>query len=316
MNTGHTDENSHGHVHAGEDGSVAGHLKFAIALLTITMVAEFLGGWLTGSLALMADAGHVFMDLFALGVSLVAATVAKFPATATRTYGWHRAEILAALLNGVFLFALSIVLFYKAWMRIQSPQEVLAAPMLVVAVLGLVVNVVIALRLHRHSGEDINLRSAYLHVLGDTGSSVGVIAAGIVIFLTGWTRADALISIGIALLIFVGSGTLIFKAGHVLLEGVPVRLSVSAVAGAILKVEGVKSVHDLHIWSVCSHIVSLSCHIHIDPESPAYHDRVVKSVADLVRQKFGIVHSTIQVDYESCGDELITQDMEHPRRED
>jgi cobalt-zinc-cadmium efflux system protein len=308
--------NSHGHgpghTH-GHDAAAAGRLKFALILLSITLVAEVAGGLLSHSLALLADAGHVFMDLFAITVSLVAARLAQLPATSTKTYGWHRAEILAALINGALLVILSLFLFYEAWDRLRNPEAILSTPMLIVAAVGLVVNIVIALRLHGHRGRDLNLRSAYLHVLGDALASLGVIAAAIIIALTGWYRIDAIISIGIGLLIFAGAARLLFKAGHVLLEGVPSRISLEAVAKAVGELEGVKSVHDLHIWSVCSHIVSLSCHIHLEPKTPEYHDRMVRTVADMLWRRFSILHPTIQVDYETCGDEIVTQDMEHPK---
>jgi cobalt-zinc-cadmium efflux system protein len=302
------------HVHGGCADDTRRYLTFAIVLLSFTLVAEVAGGVLTHSLSLLADAGHVFMDLFALGLSLFAASIARLPATSTKTFGWHRAEILAALVNGSALVVLAVILEYEAWGRLGKPKQILSGPMLVVAVLGLVINVVIAVRLHRHGGEDLNLRAAYLHVLGDTLSSVGVIAAAVVIGLTGWYPIDTIMSMVIGLLILAGAANLIFKAGHVLLEGVPAGLSLDAVARTIGEVEGVNNVHDLHIWSVCSHIVSLSCHVHIDPKAPERHDRLVRSVAGALWSKYGILHTTIQVDYDSCSDQILSQDMEHRSR--
>jgi cobalt-zinc-cadmium efflux system protein len=302
------------HIHGGCGDNTRRYLTFAIALLSFTLVAEVAGGFLTHSLSLLADAGHVFMDLFALGLSLFAASIARLPATSTKTFGWHRAEILAALVNGTALIVLSLMLGYEAWGRIGNPRPILSGPMLVVAVLGFAINVVIAVRLHRHGSGDLNLRAAYLHVLGDTLSSAGVIAAAVVIGLTRFYTIDAIMSMAIGLLILAGAVNLIFKAGHVLLEGVPAGLSLDAVARTIGEVEGVNNVHDLHIWSVCSHIVSLSCHVHIDPKSPEGHDRLVRSLADTLWSKYGILHTTIQVDYESCSDQILTQDMEHRSR--
>ena len=310
---GHNHDHDHNHDRDhNHDVGATRQLKFAIFLLSLTLVAEVVGGFLTHSLALLADAGHVFMDLFALGLSLGMALLARRPATSTRTYGWHRAEILAALVNGVLLLVLSLALFHEAWERMHTYGEILSTPMLVVAGVGLAVNIVIALRLHGHHGEDLNLRSAYLHVLGDAGASAGVVAAAIVISLTGWNMIDPLISAGIGALILIGSVRLIFHAGHILLEAVPTRLSLSLVANAIGNVKGINGVHDLHIWTVCSHIVSLSCHINIEAKTPQFHDRVVQSVADMLWQRFSIIHPTIQVDYENCSNEVVSQDMEHP----
>ena len=304
------DEIQHEHDHDSQEEPIR-RLRFALILLTVTVVAEVIGGILTHSLALLADAGHVFMDLFAMGISLLAARLARQPATAVRTYGWHRAEILAALINGVLLTGLALSLFMGAAKRIQEPREILSGPMLIVAVIGLAVNVVIALKLHGHHAGDLNVRSAYLHVLGDTGASVGVIAAGVVISFTQWYVVDGIVSIGIGLLILVGGLRLIGKAGHILLEGVPGTISLDAVAEAIRNVEGVNSVHDVHIWSVCSHIVSLSCHINIDPKTPEHHDGVIRRVTEMLWENFCIMHPTIQVEYRICGNDIVSQDMKH-----
>lgn len=304
----HHDDHNHDH-----GITASGQLLFAISLLTITLVAEVIGGLLTGSLALLADAGHVFMDLFALTLSLAAARLARLPANSTQTYGWHRTEILAALMNGALLLILAFVLFTEAWDRFREPAEILTKPMFIVALLGLVVNIVIAFRLHGHHGSDLNLKSAYLHVLGDTGASVGVVAAAVIISFTGWNWIDPLISSCIAVLITIGAIRLLFSAAHILLESVPKGLSLKTVAAAIEEVEGVVGVHDVHIWAVCSHIVSLSCHVKIDPKTPDFHDLVIKSVTEMLWRKFCIMHPTIQVEYEACADNrIVCQDMEHP----
>ena len=307
----HHDHGEHDHDDHDSKGSPAGRLKFAIALLSITLVAEIAGGILTHSLALLADAGHLFLDLFALTLSLIATRLALLPATSTKTYGWHRAEIFAALINGSLLLAMSLILFYEAWHRFQAPAEILAKPMLIVALVGLAVNIIIAFRLHGHHHGDLNLTSAYLHVLGDAGASLGVVIAAVVIALTGWTKVDSLISAGIGVLILVGSARLIFNAGHIFLESVPKGLSLEAVAKAIEEVEGVNSVHDVHIWAMCSHIINLSCHVNIAHKGPQFHDRIVRSVTEMLRRRFCIIHPTIQVDYESCSDEIVSQDMNH-----
>ena len=307
------DHGDHDHEH-GVDEHVPAQLRFAIVLLAITLVAEVVGGILSHSLALLADAGHVFMDLFALGMSLAAVTLARQPATTTRTFGWHRVEVLAALLNGLLLIGLALGLLHEAWLRCRAPAAVLSVPMLVVAAIGLVVNVVIAVRLHAHHHDDLNMKSAYLHVVGDTLASVGVVAAALVIMSTGWTVVDPIVSVAINVLILGGAVRVILKSGHILLEGVPDKLSLPVVADAIRTTKGVTNVHDLHIWTVCSHIVSLSCHIGIDSQTPADHDRLIREVREMLQTKFGILHTTIQVDYEQCGTGVVTQDMRHPHR--
>ena len=304
-------EHHHHNGHEGHEVHPVEALRFSIMLLAGTLVIEVAGGLLAGSLALLADAGHVFMDLFALTISLGAVLLARRPPTAMRTYGWHRAEILAALINGLLLTGLAFVLFREAWLRIQEPRQVLAMPMLAVAVLGLGINILVAFRLHGSHTPDLNIHSAYLHVLGDTLASAGVVIAAIVIRLTGWYIIDPLMSIVIAVLIVAGALRLMMRAGHVLLESVPFGMSLHSVAEAIRKVEGVNDVHDIHIWTVCSHIISLSCHVNIDWKSAEDHDRVVKAIADMLHRKFCIVHSTIQVDYKNCGNSVVTDDMKH-----
>ena len=306
------DHSSHDHGSHDHGDAAAGRLIFAIGLLVLTLAAEIIGGLLTGSLALLADAGHVFMDLFALSLSLIAARLARRAPSTTQTYGLHRAEILAALMNGSLLVVLSLLLFREAWERFHAPTDILAIPMLIVAVVGLIVNIVIAFRLHGHHEGDLNMTSAYLHVLGDAGASAGVVVAAIVIHFTGWTMVDSLISAAIGILILIGALRLLFNAGHVLLESVPRGLSLEAVEKAIAKHDGVNSVHDLHIWTLCSHIINLSCHINIETRSPQHHDRVVTSLSEMLWRRFCIMHSTIQVDYENCSDQIVMQDMAHP----
>lgn len=303
----HDHEHNHGH-----SDSVSGSLIFAISLLSITLVIEVAGGVISRSLALLADAGHLFMDLFAMSISLTASILARRPPTHRRTFGWHRAEVLAAILNGILLIALSAGLVHEAIRRFQHPTEVLALPMLMVAVIGLITNLVIAFKLHGAHGRDLNVRGAYLHVLGDTGASLGVIVAATIIKFTGWEFVDPAVSLLIAAIILIGAFRLIFNASHILLEGVPGHISVKAVADTLKELENVNGVHDIHIWSVCSHILSLSCHVTADWQSPQDHDALVAKVTDTLWHEFGIMHATIQTDYEHCGDKLVAEDMQHP----
>ncbi len=307
-------DHDHSHGSFGEcdhGASSTKALKFAIGLLAITLIAEVAGGLYAGSLSLLADAGHVFMDLFAMIISLVAVMLSARPASSKRTYGWHRAEILAAMTNGFLLVGLAIGLFHEAIGRLHSDSPVLAIPMLVVAVLGLIVNIVIAFKLHAHHDESLNVKSAYLHVLGDAGASVGVVVAAVIIHFTGWYKADLIITVVIGIIILIGAIRLILRAGHILLESVPEGMSLITVAKAISEIEDVNNVHDVHIWTVCSHITSLSCHINIDWQTAEDHDRIVRAVSEMLWKKFTIMHSTIQVDYKNCSDEIVGQDMKH-----
>jgi len=301
----------HGVDEAGAFTGTARDLKLAVGLLSVILVAEVLGAYISHSLALLADAGHVLMDLFSLIISLGAARLATLPATSKRTYGWHRAEILAALINGILLTALAFGLFREAWVRLLHPREVLAMPMLVIAAIGLAANLWIAVRLHGAS-HDLNVRSAYLHVLGDTGASIGVIGGALVIEFTGWNAVDSWLSAMIGVVILIGAVRLILRASHILLEGVPSRLSHEAVSAAIREIDEVEDVHDVHIWTLCSHIINLTCHIKIAWRSPEHHDNVVRHVRDMLWQRFSILHSTIQVDYVACDESVIGKDMVHP----
>ncbi len=303
---------AHNHAHNHGQDSVSRSLIFAICLLSITLVIEVIGGIMSGSLALLADAGHLFMDLFAMIISLSASMLARRPPTDRRTFGWHRVEVLAAITNGLLLGILSLGLVREAVLRFHEPEEVLALPMLAVALIGLVTNVIIAFRLHGSRSRDLNVRGAYLHVLGDTAASIGVIAAAVVIKLTGWSFMDPLVSLFIASIIMVGAIRLILSASHILLEAVPRHISVKAVADAITELDKVNGVHDVHIWTVCSHILSLSCHVTADWQSPEEHDKLVTAITDKLWHDFGIMHATIQTDYEHCGGKLVGEDMHHP----
>src|SRR5512136_3126897 len=248
------------------DKSIAGRFKYAIILTALTLVAEVIGGIWTNSLALLSDAAHVFLDVFALVLSLVAIKLAAYPASDTRTFGWHRMEVFASFINGVSVFLIAIGIFYEAWGRLFQPEEVKSVPMFVIAAVGLVMNLVAAGALHQHSHDDLNVRSAFLHVIGDAAISVGVIAAGIAIYFTGWVILDPIISIVIGCTIFWGAWRILRESTHILLEGTPRGLNTAEVVSAIREVEGVHEVHHFNLWSICSHILALSAHIDIEPE--------------------------------------------------
>jgi cobalt-zinc-cadmium efflux system protein len=299
------------HKNSAEGYTTAQRLRFAILAVSLVLILEIIGGLLTHSLALLADAAHVFMDVFALGLSLGAVALARLPATETRTYGWHRSEIFAALLNSLALLLVSLLILREAYHRLVLPQQVLAGPMVVVAAIGLGANALVAWRMHDPHGHDLNLRSAYFHVLGDLGASIAVVAGGLIIWLTNWRIVDPLLSIGIGLVIVVAAIRLLLETTHILLEGVPREINLNEVAEAIQSLPGVNGVHDLHIWTVCSHIYSLSCHVEVLPEQRPEADRLVADINALLKDKFRITHSTIQVDCPACADERVTQDLAH-----
>ena len=297
------------------DRSISRGFGIAIALTAVTLVAEVVGGFWTNSLALLSDAAHVFMDLFALILSLMAIKLATRPATDRRTYGWHRAEIFASLINGLTLIFIAFGILHEAWGRFQHPEAVKSKEMFIIATVGLVMNLIAAGRLHGHAHDDLNVRSAFLHVLGDAAASVGVIIGGVIMFFTGWYVLDALISVVIVLIIAWGSVRLIRAAGHILLEGVPVGVDVNEVAEKIRAVDGVNDVHHLHAWSICSHISALSAHIDILPEYRLRQGEIIGEIETMLDHDYHITHSTLQGECSRCVTGPVIQQLKHrPRR--
>ena len=272
---------------------------FAVLLLTAAfMVVEAVGGWLSGSLALLADAGHMLTDVGAIGLSLVSAVIGSRPADEFKTYGYRRWEILAALVNGAALFAIAVWVVVEAIHRIDSPPPVRAGLLLGIAAGGLVVNIVALSILHGGHRHNLNTRGAYLHIMGDLLGSVAAIAAGVIILLTGWMLADPILSIGVALLILVGAWRLVRESTDVLLESVPRGISMGDVQGRMLAVPGVTAVHDLHVWTVTSGLVAMSGHAVVPDLSdhPAALEGIRAQLAEL-----GIGHVTIQLEVtEGC----------------
>ena len=274
----------------------------AFALTSGFMLAELIGGILANSLALIADAGHMVSDTAALGLGLFAMWMASHPHTERRTFGFHRAEILAALVNGALLLGIALVVSFRAVERLGEPQEVQSGLMFVIAVLGLVVNLVSMKFLHRHRHTSLNVRGAFLHVMGDALGSVGVIVAAVVIHLTGWTPIDALVSLLIAALILVSGWRLVRETISILLESTPRGLDSEALRRDLLAIPGVEDVHDLHIWTVTSGFVSLSCHAEVSSSELA--DDVLRAATALLRERYGIRHVTIQPETSRVHEEL------------
>lgn len=258
------------------------------------MVAEAVGGWLSNSLALLADAGHMLTDVAAMTLTLFAFWFADRPATSKKTYGYYRTEILAAFVNGIALVLLSIWIIYEAFERWQSPPVVLGTQMTLVAAGGLLVNIIAAFLLHADHHHDMNLRGAWLHVMGDLLGSIAAIIAGVMIIAFGWMWADALTSVVISLIIIFGAWRLILDSVNVLLEGTPRHIDLWAVEDFILETPGVSGVHDLHVWTISSGMDALSAHISHD-RSIAHSDLLVR-IRQRLHDRFHIDHLTIQME--------------------
>lgn len=299
-------------MQAHENNNIGKRFLLSITLTFAILVAEVIGGYWTGSLALLSDAAHVFMDVFALALSYLALRLSALPADDRHTYGYHRLEVIAALINGVTLGAIAIEIFTESWQRWFNPQPIKSMEMLIIAVIGLVVNLVVAFVLgghhHEHEAgeeehdqaEDLNVRSAYLHVLGDAVSSVGVILAAGIIWWTGWQWVDPLMSAFIGVLILISSWRLLKSSLHILVEGVPEHLSVEKIGQSMAGVSGVLDVHDLHVWSICSGHIALSAHVVTSDQPLAQEESLMAEIKSRLA-KFGIKHTTIQLECEACG---------------
>jgi cobalt-zinc-cadmium efflux system protein len=265
------------------------------------MLAEAFGGFLTNSLALLSDAGHMLADVASLALALLALFFAARPATTRKTYGYYRMEILAALANGAALVVISLLISYEAFQRIKSPESVKGFELTLIAIGGLAVNAVSAFVLHAASRENLNMRGAFLHVIGDALGSVGAIIAGVLIWRWGWSLADPLISIAMCLLIIYSSWQLIRESVNILLEGTPSHINIRAVVEAMHTVPGVTDVHDLHVWTISSGKDALSAHVTIEPG--VTHRTVLEGLQARLRSGFNIGHVTIQIE---SGDETDT----------
>ena len=286
---------AHDHNHAGpaRRGSFT-RLGWTLALVAAYMVAEVVGGLLTNSLALLADAGHMLSDAAALGLSLLAMHFARRPRTAQRTYGSYRAEVLAALVNAATLVAIAFYIFYEAAVRFRHPPDVLGPWMMAVAVVGLLVNIAGLMILSGARSESLNLRGAWLHVLGDAAGSVGAIVAGVLVWTLGWNRADPIASVLIGGLILASSWRLLRDTVTVLMEHAPEHLDVDEIRAAMLAVEDVADVHDLHVWTITSGLESLSAHVETTAPLPA--DRVLANIRQVLAERFDLTHTTIQLE--------------------
>ncbi|MGX5826750.1 cation diffusion facilitator family transporter [Mesorhizobium sp. 43Arga] len=310
---------THSHDHRGHDHGGAGHVHgatdkkrvlIAACLTAGFMVAEALGGLFTGSLALLADAGHMLADAIALGLAWYAFHLAGRPATGQLTYGFGRVKTLVAYTNGIAIFVIALWIVYEAWARLRAPALVLGGPMLVVAILGLLVNIGSFLVLHGGDRESLNMRGAILHVLGDLLGSAAAIVAAVVILVTGWTPIDPILSVLVSLLILSTAWSLMRAAAHVLLEGVPPSLDRDLIATDIQSaVKGVREVHHMHIWSLDGTSTMATLHACLDEGLDAH--QAVSAIKKRLASEHGISHATVEPEFGQCADEADDHDHEH-----
>jgi cobalt-zinc-cadmium efflux system protein len=286
---------AHEHPHERTRGESRRALTLVLALTATFTAAEVVGGLLTGSLALLADAGHMLSDNLSLGIALLAAWLAGRPATPEKSFGYKRAEILAALANGVTLVAISIWIFVEAYSRLREPPEILGGWMLAIAAIGLLVNAAGALILSRAASESLNVQGALRHVVADVLGSVGVMVAALVVILTGWRYADPLVSVAIGALILASSWSLLRESTNILLEATPRGIDAEEVGRRMAGAEGVVEVHDLHIWTITSGFPALSAHVLVGQGEDCHARR--RYLEDLLAREYGISHTTLQVDH-------------------
>jgi cobalt-zinc-cadmium efflux system protein len=292
----------HAHVHGPAPGDAAARgnakaLWIALGLNAVYTACEVLAGFLTDSLALLADAAHNLSDVAALGIALVATVLAARPATPQRSFGYKRAEILSALANGVLLVVISIFVFYESIRRLSDPADVPGGWLILVAGLGIAVNVVSGIVLWRQGSENLNMRAAILHLGGDALASLGVVVAGVIIITTGWLEADPVVSLLIGVLILASSWTVLRDAVSILLEEAPRGIDAAEVGRRMAAVQGVADVHDLHIWTITSGFPALAAHVLVRPGDDCHAKR--RELESLLRDGYGIEHTTLQVDHAS-----------------
>ena len=297
----HVHDHAHSHPHGHSHGVTVAErddrrrLTLALVLTGLFFVAEVVGGLLSNSLALLADAGHMFTDVAALTLSLFVAWFSRQPATAEKTYGYLRWEVLAAFINGAALLVVSAAIIWEAIARLRAPQPIESGAMLAIALGGLVVNAICAWLLHASHGHSLNARGAYLHVLGDLLGSVGTVAAAVIIRQTGWLMTDPIASMIVTVLVIRSAWRLVRESVDVLLEATPSHISLGSVRARLQELEGVQSVHDLHVWTVTSGVVAMSAHA-IVPDV-ARHQRVLADTQRIMRE-FGVGHVTLQIERE------------------
>lgn len=277
-------------------------LTWALLITFCIFIMEIVGGFLSNSLALKADAGHLFGDVMALGLSLIAVRISRLPPTVKRTFGYQRAEVLAAMINGLTLLFLAGYIFFEAYHRLMQPEPVKSILMLIVAVIGLLANVIVIAGLRGHAAENLNIRAAFLHVVGDMLGSVGVVIGGLIMYLTGNYLADPIISFFVGAIILFGAAGVLKEGLNILFEGVPGTIKYDDLKADMETIDGVISVHDLHIWTISSSNVVLSAHVRV-PDQPTHTaQRILNLVTELLRKKYKIHHATLQIECQCCAE--------------
>jgi cobalt-zinc-cadmium efflux system protein len=297
---GHNHSHSHGHGHRHFNKK---RLIYAIIITFVALILEVIGGVLSNSLALLSDAAHMFSHLFALGISYVAILLSLKPADSEKTFGYYRAEILAAFVNGLSLIIIIVAILYGAYERFRNPVDIQSTEMLIIAAIGLVVNIVTAMLLSSGSREDMNVKGAFLHALGDLISSVGVVAAAAIIYFTNLIILDTIVSILIALVIAYWAYVLIKDSAHILLEGTPKELNLKAVHKTIEEIIARPiSIHHVHAWQISTNIYSLTAHVSIEHTDQHESTIFIKEIKRRLAEKYNIYHTTIQIECISCED--------------
>jgi len=298
------------HDHASPEPVSGRRLGLSILLTFAFVLAEAVAGYFAHSLALLSDAGHNLADALALILSWYAIRVARRPADASRTYGYLRVGILAALVNAVSLVVLALIIVWEAISRLRTPEPVQAGPMIVVAFVAMVLNGIISLWLRGEAKHDLNIRSAYLHMLGDAASALGVVVAGVIVALTGASIADPIVSLLIGGLILWSSWDILAESVNVLMEAAPRHLDMVALEKAVENVPEVLDVHDLHVWTIASGVIACSCHVVVVDQSTSSGQQVLRTVAETLKREFGVTHTTIQVEAEGCAPCAISHAQE------
>jgi len=289
-----------GHNHGNTATLTGRRLGLSIGITLLFVLVEAVSGYFSHSLALLSDAGHNLADALALVFSWYGIWIALRPSTAQRTFGYHRVGILAALVNAISLVIIALLIFWEAFNRLRHPGPVQTTPMIVVALIAILMNTTISLWLKSASRNDLNVRSAYLHMLGDAVSAAGVVVAGVIIAISGTAIADPMVSILIGILILWSSWGILTESVNVLLEAIPKGMDMADVERTISGVHGVLAVHDLHVWTVGSGMVCCSCHVMVNEQSVRSGENVLRAVTEKLQHHFGIAHATIQVEVEGC----------------
>ncbi len=274
------------------------NLRTAAFITAIIFLLEFWGGIISNSLALLSDSAHVLMDVVALALAYGAIRISARPSTRNVTFGYHRFEIFAAMVNGLTIIGISVFIFYEAYGRISNPPQVEGVWVLVIATVGLAANTWAALKLHGY--HELNIKGAYLHVIGDALASIAVIAGAVVITLTGETIVDPVLSILIGIMLLYGAGKLVLGSTRILLEFAPKHADADTVAKAMMEIEGIKGAHDIHIWSICSNIHAMSAHLLVDRIHVQQTDILIREINKVLRERFRILHTTLQFECAEC----------------